>query len=220
MKTIPFNIVAIVALILMPAHAAIAQGSVTYLSSLNLPSGGFLSVASDRWVAQGFNTGTNSPGYQLDSIELLMGGAAGNPGDFAVSVYSRSEFFPNDRIAGLDGPTDPTTAGVFEYSGSMVTLSSATYYYIVVTAAEPMAIASYQWQHVAPATSYELEVKDGWGLSPSASSSDGLTWNRVGNVNFFQFAIYATPIPEPSALALCGLGGLFVVSMSLKRRTP
>ena len=206
----------VAAMALVPALTAQSQGSITYLSGLTHPSGGALSVASDAWLAQGFSTGMYSAGYRLDSVELLMANASGTPGGLTVSIYDRNGFFPGDYIGNLAGPADPAVAGVFAYSNPTLALSPATGYFIVVTAAEPLASGSYQWQHVAPG--FPLDASGGWSISPIVASTDGSTWTRVGNVNFFQFAVSATPIPEPYSAALFCLGGVWLASRVVRHR--
>ena len=217
MKPIASNILPIAVVMLMPACALMAQGSLTYLSYLDSRTGGAQSVASDSWLGEGFRTGTNiSVLYRLDSVELLMGNAIGNPDGFSVSLYSGDQFFPVEKIADLDGPTSPASAGVYEYTASSVILSPATLYYLVVAAAVPSAIGSYRWQHVDP-TDFERVSIDQWGVStPSSFSADGQAWSRGGHI--FQFAVNATVIPEPSSLALVGLAGICLAGRGLKRR--
>ena len=70
-----------------------AQGT-TYISNLGQSSSTSAAVGSDEWLALGFSTGNNSSGYQLNSIQLEMANAIGNPTGFAVMLY-----FP---VVGLD----------------------------------------------------------------------------------------------------------------------
>jgi hypothetical protein len=65
-----------------------AQGTMTYLSNLGQPTVGTNAVGSDSWLAAGFYTGTNAGGYLLDSIQLGMANASGNPTNFTVMLYS------------------------------------------------------------------------------------------------------------------------------------
>ena len=78
MKNKFFGGVFIMAAGLLAAPTAHSQGTV-YISSLGQPSSGSLAVASDSWQADMFETGNNPGGYALDSIELDMTPATGDP---------------------------------------------------------------------------------------------------------------------------------------------
>ncbi|MGH7990207.1 MAG: hypothetical protein ACREDS_08485 [Limisphaerales bacterium] len=58
----------------------------TYLSNLGEPSGGSVVVGSDAFVEAPFTTGTNSEGYILDSVQLLMDNASGIPDEGSIVV--------------------------------------------------------------------------------------------------------------------------------------
>lgn len=120
----------------------LAQGTI-YLTSLGSASTTNTMVGSDSWRAADFRTGTNSLGYTLNSIQLLMSLASGNPSGFSVMLYT-SGSVPGNYLTTLTGP-DPGAGGVFTYSASSLTLSPATYYYVVVTSGAPVSSGAYQW---------------------------------------------------------------------------
>jgi hypothetical protein len=62
-----------------------------YLSNLGQSSTGSLAVGSDSWLAASFGTGTNEGGYELNSIQLAMTDASGNPSGFTVMIYTNGE---------------------------------------------------------------------------------------------------------------------------------
>jgi hypothetical protein len=191
-----------------------AQGT-TYLSNLGQPSASSNPLGSDSWMATGFMTGTNAAGYALDSTQLLMLDAAGLPAGFTVSVYSaigQDDFTPLSSLGTLDGSLNPITAGVYTYNpSSTLTLSPITVYFIVATAGTPVATGGYEWSNTGtfpitynPVGGWEAPV--GFTHSANYQSSDGISWSlRAG---FPQFAVNATPIPEPGLLSLLGLGAL------------
>lgn len=186
---------------------AISQSTVLYMSSIDKPSGGSLAVASNAWWAQGFATGgTSLGGYAIDSVQLRMADGSGMPSGFTVSLYSADgDFaFPANSLWTLSGPTNPSLAGVYNYTGSGIVLSPNTGYFIVVTASQPLATGSYRLGYLGPGST--VDKFGGWILGHYVRSEAGLTWGRL-TPGPFQFAIYATPIPEPSCLALLGLGG-------------
>jgi len=200
---------------LIAATPSGGQGTV-YLSNLGEASITSGDVASDAWAAALFRTGGNPNGYHLSAIELLMTVPFGAPSGFSVSLYDfdGSRGSPGVWLAGLNGP-DPISASTYSYSASDVTLESSTSYFVVLTAMTPTVLGSYRW-NIAETRGYDSD--DGWLVGSGVwVSSDGTGWG-FGRPLPFQLAIYATPIPEPSSLALLGLGGLFVFSSVLRRR--
>ena len=106
---------------LLARQVAPAQGSITYLSNLAQPSAGSFAVGSDSWQATIFHTGYNIGGYVLDSIQLALTPAAGDPNSFAVLLYSSIPGSgrvnsPGSELGSLDGPLNPVPGGVFTYT--------------------------------------------------------------------------------------------------------
>jgi hypothetical protein len=196
--------------LLLPVMAQ-AQGTL-YLSNIGQPSASGDAVGSDSWFAQLFITGANPSGYDLDSVELLMNQASGNPSGFAVALYSND--LPTDGVSlgNLSGSLNPVTTGIYTYSASGITLSPSSIYYIVLTAATPVAQGAYSLSFMDTSSVYSSI--DGWsGAGIAKGSIDGLNWQRYGGI--FQYAVEATAVPEPAMLALAGLG---LVALSFGRR--
>jgi hypothetical protein len=132
---------------LLIQQIAKAQGTMTYLSSLSQTSAGSLAVGSNSWLASDFFTGTNADGYSLDSIQLGMADASGNPNGFTVMLYTaivKAGSFPGSSLGTLDGSLNPTTAGVYTHiPASSLTLSPGTEYFIVLTAGTALANGAY-----------------------------------------------------------------------------
>lgn len=186
-----------------------AQGTL-YLSNLGQSSTGSESVGSNLWYAALVETGNNTGGYALDSIELGMVDASGNPNGFTALLYSAivsADIYPGSNLATLNGSLDPSTAGIYTYTPtSNLTLSPSTLYYIVLTAGTAVANGAYDWS-LADANSYN--PSGGWrGVDGVWTSINGSNWNPIIATISPQFAITATPIPEPGILSLFGLGGL------------
>jgi hypothetical protein len=180
-----------------------AQGTL-YLSNLGVGSSGSIAVAGNAWAAAYFQAGDNFPGgYVLNSIQLLMNGSSGNPGGFAVSIYdsaNRGGLLGN-YLGSLSGP-DPINGGVFSYTPtSTMELDYLTGYYIVVSATTPSADGSYFWNQ---ADSYNYSTVLWPSSYGSHFSTDGIHWTGAGFP--FQFAIFATEVPEPTTYALAVLG--------------
>jgi hypothetical protein len=190
-----------------------AQGTMTCLSNLGQASAGSLAVGSDSWLAVGFGTGNNVSGYTLDSIQLGMADASGNPSGFAVMLYSSNiggGVIPRSSLGTLDGSLSPVVGGIFTYApASSLTLSPNSDYFIVLTAGTTVANGAYDWSY---ANTYSYSQSGGWvaplegGAIDNYQSSDGSNWNFVGGPD--QFAITVTDAPEPGILGLLGLGGL------------
>jgi len=184
-----------------------AQGTI-YLSNLSLSSVGSLAIGSDSWYASLFETGSNSSGYLLNSIQLAMMDASGNPNDFDVMVYTVVGFSgaePGSSLGALDGSANPSTTGIYTYTDdSSIALSPNTQYFIVVTAGTSTATGAYEWSH---AGTYSYNPVGGWVTFANAFySNNGSSWSS-GSSGDLQFTINASAIPEPSAWTLLLLGG-------------
>jgi hypothetical protein len=195
-----------------------AQGTI-YLSNLDQPSTGSLAVGSDSWLALPFVTGNNTDGYVLNSVQLEMTNASGNPIGFMVMFYSfnpNNPIFPGSSLGSLSGSTDPEIGGIYSYTApSNLTLSPSTEYFIVLTAGTMIASGAYEWSVASTAS---INENGNWhrgtsgGEGPFAFASiDGSSWSLVMNgLGRLQFAIDATAVPEPGGLSLFVLGGLLL----------
>jgi hypothetical protein len=204
----------ILALGVLTAQIALAQGTL-YVSNVGETPTGSAAVASDSWIAQSIITGTNSGGYALDSIQLLMDAASGSSGGFAVSVYSSLGGQPYNNLGSLAG-SDPSDGGLFTYTAAGMELSPSTFYFVVVTAATPVAQGAYVW---SGANTPPYVGNQQWTVYDFyESSSDGSSWTGHTRQDVFQMAIYATAAPEPGVLGLFALGGLLVALQRRKTR--
>ena len=202
-------------LILSPSHGQTS----TFFSSLGYNPIGITSISSDSWVGQLFYTGTNASGYLLDSIQLRMENQLGNPAGFSLSIYGDANLprtlQPGGNLQLLTGP-NPTSAGVYTFTSSGLILTPTTAYYLVATSLNPAANGSFRWDYTTDQPQGGLEyMSTGTGF---AYSSDGVSW-QFSRQHYFQFAINATAVPEPSSLVLLGLGGSFLFTrLSRKSR--
>ncbi len=181
-----------------------AQGTL-YFSNLGEPPVSSMVVGSDAWLTQSFRTGTNSGGYYLNSVQLLMGTTTGNPNGFSVAIYNHTPGdirFPGSYLSSLSGP-DPAAGGTFSYNSIGVVLLPSTSYFVVLTAATPVSNGTYSW---SATSSFNADSSDGWGGTGfHFSSADGVAWGRIAGP-FFQFGVNATAVPEPSISAIVALG--------------
>jgi hypothetical protein len=188
-----------------------AQGTLC-VSNLSQTPTGSASIGSDAWIAQHFITGTDSDGYSLNSVQLLMNAASGGPSGFNVSIYSSpGNGAPGSSLGSLSG-FDPAVGGLFTYTTSAIMLSPSTFYFVVVTAATPVSLGAYVWSAAQSFTQGSMH----WVIDNDYfSSANGSTWTGIDRQNVFQLGIYATAVPEPTTLALAGLG---LACLSLLRR--
>lgn len=134
-KTIISGIVAFVVSLVVPRTLP-AQGT-TYMSNLDQPAVGSLAVGSNSWVAAIFTVGPNSGGYLLNSVELALSNASGNPGDLQVMIYAGGigSPLPLFSLGTLSGSLDPVTAGLYTYTPTApIMLTQNSPYAIVLEA--------------------------------------------------------------------------------------
>src|ERR1041384_381067 len=207
MKNLIFSGLIVLAVSLSAPQVTQAQGT-TYLSNLGQSSSGGLAVGSDSWLAASFFTTTSSSKYALNSIQLAMNDATGTPSGFTVELHeiAGGSSFPGITVATLSGSSNPSTAGIYTYTVPS-NLSPIISYFIVITAATPIASGAYEWSF---SNINAYNQADGWGIPSSTpvlvrgGSSGG--WEPVSGSP--QFAVNAPPVPEPAVSALLALGGL------------
>jgi hypothetical protein len=204
-----------------------AQGTI-YLSNLDQTPAGSFVVGNNQWQAANFVTGGNVGGYMLDSIQLDMANAIGNPNGFMVMLYSNFQpmppnyYHPGHSLETLSGSTNPATSGIYIYTPTAnFILSPNNSYFIVVTAATgvgqlntgPYPTDAYDWNYVG-ANSYN--PNGGWSSIGIWVSGNGASWSSDPS-QFFQFAINATAVPElsPTWLFLFG-SGIFIYARARK----
>ena len=171
--------------------------SIVYVSNLSEPLYGY-NVGNG---SQAFQTGTASGGYLLNSITLVMGYRLDNASNFNVSVYSSFNGQIGVSLGSLNGSHNPESAGEYVYTASSLTLSPNTEYCIVATcdswSPDPihMPPGGYSWQFT---DSVNYASTDGWAINNYRG--------QFPDFYQFQFAINATPVPEPRFFALVALG--------------
>jgi hypothetical protein len=185
-------------------QAVTAQGTV-YLSNLGETGTGAVVGGG----GQSFETGGASNGYMLNSITLLMGEFLPNASNFNVSIHTDNSGQAGASIGVLDGNIDPETAGQYVYTASGITLNATTTYWVVATCDSSSTLppilppGGYTWQFTSsPAYTFA----DGWNIDTSLSES------LPGSYQMLQFSIDATPLPEPSTLAVLALGCIYFIS--------
>jgi hypothetical protein len=189
-----------------------AQGTV-FVSNLGSTNLVFVGLGPNYWMAQPFETGTNSSVYILNSVQLTMlvtGPSSGT--NLQVSLYSNNSGVPGSSLAPLIG-SDPTSSGLCTYTASGVTLApSATYWILVSSGLTQFGFPVF----LAGATQTTNYVSSGgWGLSAPMYSTDLTTW-QAASYDAAQIAIRAT-VPEPSPCVLIGLGLAWLLFLRRKK---
>ncbi len=208
MKKIISSIVIFVLGLTIPQLAQ-AQGTV-YFTNLGLSTTGSAAVSSNSWFAAGFYTGTNVGGYFLNSIQVSLTNATGNPPSLAAMIYNDigvAGAQPGTNQAALLGIDNPLAGGIYSYTnGSNFILAQNTSYFIVLMTGAATTNGAYQWNVTGTPTSGYNNYH--WaGGTIFLNSTDGLNWTHPSGI-YGQFGINATAIPEPGIISLCALGGL------------
>ena len=217
MNRIMMNCVLVLVGTLLLPQILRAQGIMTYLSSLDQASAGSLAVGSNSWVAFGFQTGSDASGYVLNSVQMAMTDASGNPSGFTVFLYSASPFpgagivwAPGGEIGTINNSLSPTTGGIYTFSAvSNLTLAPNENYFIVLTSGTAVANGAYEMSYTGATNNI---LNNGWvGYSGVWTSTNGAVHLPPFSQNYDNlalFALNATTIPEPGVLSMLGLGGL------------
>jgi hypothetical protein len=125
---------------------------------------------------------------------------------------------PGSSLETLNGSANPSTGGIYTYTDSSnLILSPQTTYFIVLTSGTAVANGAYDWSYGSEGPNSLYNPSGGWVAPPfditddNYQSSNGSNWSHVNFGEFAQFAITATPIPEPSSSLLLLLGsGVFI----------
>lgn len=172
-------------------------------------------------TAVGVDFTTGSTSVMLDSVTLLMSDVRhGNPtGGVKVELYSSYAYSPNG-MTGLLGTftnaANPVTAGMYDFTGSGVTLAANTTYYLLASAVTPTGGGDFfEWTRTL-SYAEDASSSTGWAIGSTyyLQSRDFPNWTTFSFNGVPQFALN-TSVPEPSA---CALLGLSTAAMMLRRR--
>ena len=183
-----------------------AQGTV-YISNLGTLGGGGGNINATSWVALGIETGGNSQGYVLDSVEVHMAAATGSPSGFTLSLFSTASGLPSQSLGVLTGSANPASSGVYTYDASALnlTLAPSTEYFVVENATSLPSQGSYEWGITGGGTT----TVGGWqDVSTEFSNDQGNDWSPLFRTPL-QIAVTATAVPESSTWVLFLIGGGF-----------
>ena len=167
-------------------------------------------IASDSWWAVAFETGTAVNGYSLNTIQIRTAGVTGNPSGFQLLLCDDNAGNPRSSLEPLIGSA-PTSAGVYSFLASGITLAPSTVYWVLATSPDPTSSGNTIYWAMNPDT---YAGSDGWSLDTSFMANTGGTassdWSHLYWVHVtsggLTLAISASPVPEPQVYALTGLG--------------
>jgi hypothetical protein len=154
--------------------------------------------------AVAFTTDANS--YLLDLVSIDVTRVLGDPADLTVSLYGDVGGTPGTSLLTFSN-ADSIAKGARFFTTTPFTLESDTTYWIV---AEPSFLEQndFQWWD---------SVTGGIDSSSALDTGTGLWDSWISETSAYapSVAVYGAPVPEPSTLALAGLG---VVTLLVFRR--
>jgi hypothetical protein len=151
---------------------------------------------------------TDGNAYELDSVSLDLTCFLGKSSDLIVSLYSDSGGVPGTDLGTFSNPAS-ITQGPQLFTASGIVLDPATTYWIMA-APSLLETSDFEWWHTIDAVGQENISY----LDPTGSfwePADSMTSSAQPSLS-----VYGTPVPEPSILALAGLGA--VALMLFRRR--
>jgi hypothetical protein len=209
---------------LLGSAGATADASVLVFGNMGNPSSitnvsatttdfGPTATNNSRIAAQGFSTGTAEL-LQVTSVELGLFGTSVGTVNRTVSIYADAGGNP----AALPLFTSSTTAigdvGIYSFSFANAILSAGTNYWVV-----PQFNENVSWYlAVFPGTLGEYNdsgYAPGGGFRVSNNNISG-TWS-LGSPTYAMNVNAINPVPEPSSVALAGVG-IVVAGLSYRRR--
>jgi hypothetical protein len=188
--------------------ASSAQAALV-VSNLGESTAGTATIANSQAIR--FTTGAG-PGWTLNSITVSLTRPATNGELLSASIRQDNSGFPAATSLALSikpfsfsGTADVTWDNVTDTSSNPVTLAPNTQYWLVVGGPEdPATVTSWNFTDSSNETGLP-----GWQVDFQRLNEVSVgSWNLAGTDSAYKFSIEATAVPEPSSLALLGLGGL------------
>ena len=164
-----------------------------------------LLASPEYWAAQSFTTDDTE--YSLDSVRAMVGNGLDSP---AIVAELRDDSVSSEvgsLVSTLIAPdvSGAISARTFLPSGA-VTLTSNTTYWILLGVSNS---GSFEWSYAVPEDALDfVGLGSVRGPNSFADSSDaGGSWNyyelgAFAGSGAYLFEVNATPVPEPSTLAL------------------
>lgn len=189
-------------LLALTVFAAVpADADTTAVSSLGTPSFDGTVVYNAQWLADRFDTGSDTRFLKISSITIGFVSGGGTGGYF-VDIYDGSATQPINLLATLSGSTNPNTAGNFTYTPtSSLTLDPSTTYWLVE--GSTTSTGFYQPTYVTSPSSFSGH---GWNITGTYifSGDSGSHWAGGASNGPTQYRIGVTFVPEPQTYAMFG----------------
>ena len=153
------------------------QAGITYVSNIDGPSNGSQQIHGGEIYAQLFRTGSQSGGYRLKAVDLLIGQAS-EYGVLKVELRKRSSSLPTHTDIKTFSNPHPLRTGRqrFTASGDGFDLNRNTDYYISMryTTQPASGEPRVKWQHTS-SDDQESDL-DGWDIADYLTFSESGTW--------------------------------------------
>lgn len=193
------------------AETVFSSLSGTYAS--NVPVG--LTGVDWTYAAQQFNTGTNT---LVTDVTLNLSNVGGNNGSFGVEIWTSGSAGPVSLVAAIaSSQSQGSISGLrnnYSYSGA-VAVSAGTDYWVVMNASTMNG--QLLWSYTDdPASSAGFIGVVGTSLLQTTDSPPA--WSTPGGVTTGRMQMSVTAVPEPSTLALAGLGIAAGAAAAARRR--
>jgi hypothetical protein len=200
---------------------AVPTPTVTLLSNLDQPTQPSATVVGlNQFLAAPFITGES--GSIFESVTIPLMAFASSQGDFRVSLHIDDAGLPGGTMADgvLSGDSGPRASSLYTYAAvADLFLNPNTRYWIVADSDFATPNANYGWYDTL---SFDYSSVAGWQLPGHLASSHdaGATWRSNEDALIprpLKFEVAGMIVPEPSSLALAGLGTLALAVRPTRR---
>lgn len=207
-----------VCLILAITLAPQAQAA-TVVSNLGNTSDGSLAV-NNLTGPLGFagvdaaNSFTTGAAATLESVTLSLSGFG--VVDFKVALYLDSAGLPGTSLVTLTGNSNPSSLGLYTYTGTYALAASTTYW---VVASVPHDVAVNHLANWYSTTNPSETGQPGWSIGDGSAQrhwSSGVPEAWAGSDRALQFSAETMSVPEPGRATL--LFGSVCLATVLRRR--
>ena len=188
------------ALLLMATPASAQETVVTLVSNTGQSASGNRAPGPVSHYSQAFDTGSNSPGYNLQSIVLQIGTAATGTGTFTVTVREDASGSPASTV--LYTLTNPGTilVGLNEFTApSGATLDANTTYHVVTKFSD--ANTGPAWERANLIDGTDSGAAAGWDINAAylRTLDSGTTWAAPSSSRTLKLQVKGSAIPPPPA---------------------
>ena len=195
----------------------LAQAQTTVLDNTSLSStpGTYLAAYQNGMfgpeiieMTSGFTTGSSDS--VLDSITLDLSADDNSGSGLTLSLYAdNGSSMPGSLLETLTGNASPTAGGLVTYTSSGTALAANTTYWWVASLTPPgTGVFATDTTGDSAGTSPE-----GWTFDTTYQGDGTGYWNNIGSTAQFSVDASIGAVPEPSTLALAGMGGLGLAMM-------